>query len=78
MRTSLVELQQLEEHIFNGNDITNDHETADKVHWQKETYALVHQYGRQKMKAELETIHHTLFTDTRYARFRRHIMRLFL
>lgn len=85
MRTSLIELQQIEAHIFGthgGNQLPDaafitDAALAEKVEWQKDTYAMVNQYGRQKLKTELETIHRKLFTEPRYARFRRHIMRLF-
>lgn len=86
MRTSLIELQQIEEYIFNGkgseaalNDtsLLTDSDKAEKVMWQKETYNIVQQYGRRKLKLELETIHRKLFTESRYSKFRRQIMRLF-
>ena len=50
---------------------------AEQVQWQKQTYALVRQYGRQQLRAELEKVHHTLFTRPEHQSFRQKILRLF-
>ena len=48
-----------------------------KVMWHKETLALVQQYGRNSLKAEIETIHQKLFSLPEHVGFRQKIMRLF-
>lgn len=84
MRTSLIEIQQIEDHLFGkdstsliGSSIVTDVDRAERVMWQKEAYAMVHRYGRNKLRDELEAIHNKLFTESPYARFRRQVMRLF-
>lgn len=40
-----------------------DQDLADKMCWQKKTYALIRQYGRKQLKAEIEAVHQQLFTQ---------------
>lgn len=54
-----------------------DAELSDKVHWQQKTYALVQQYGRKKLKMELEAIQQRLFSESRFATFRNKIKNIF-
>lgn len=44
---------------------------------QRKLHFLVRQYGRKKLKAELETIHHELFNDPVNDSFRKKIMQQF-
>jgi hypothetical protein len=87
MRTSLNNLQEIEGFllkrlappealVFEARMIV-DHDLVQQVNLQKETYAAIQQYGRRKLKVELETVHQTLFTLPKHQRFRERIMALF-
>lgn len=54
-----------------------DNELADKVIWQQKTYALIKQYGRRQLKAEIEAVHEQLFTKPEHQSFSQKIWRLF-
>ena len=87
MRTSLIKLQEIEEFVLQSADVTDrlvfearmivDPALAHEVTRQKETYTLIQQYGRRKLKAELEAVHQTLFTQPIHRRFRQKILSLF-
>jgi hypothetical protein len=87
MRISLNKLQEIEAFVLrNGQPgdallfearMIIQPELAGEVSLQKETYAVIKQYGRRKLKAELETVHQQLFTQTQYQRFRQKVMALF-
>ncbi len=47
------------------------------VFFQKKTYALVQQYGRRKMKQDLEKAHQNLFRDPTKTAFQNEINNLF-
>jgi hypothetical protein len=87
MRTSLNEIKQIEDHLFNEVDpqesvlfearLILNPQFADNVKWQQQTYQLVKQYGRKKLKAELEVVHQQLFTQTEHRSFAQKIRALF-
>jgi hypothetical protein len=88
MRTSLNEIKVLEQHLlqeappedsllFEAHMILAP-ELKEKVQWQQKTYQLVRAYGCKKLKAEIEAVHHQLFTETKYRGFRQKILDLFL
>ena len=87
MRTSLIKLQEIEGFVYQSTDITDrlvfearmivDPALIQEVTLQKEAYALIQQYGRRKLKAELEAVHKTLFTQPAHQRFRQKILALF-
>jgi hypothetical protein len=87
MRTSLNEIKQIEDHLFNEVDpqesvlfearLILNLQFADNVKWQHQTYQLVKQYGRKKLKAELEVVHQQLFTQTEHGSFAQKIRALF-
>jgi hypothetical protein len=54
-----------------------DPDLAQQVNLQKDTYAVVQQYGRHKLKAQLADVHQQLFTQSKHQRFRQKIMALF-
>lgn len=87
MRTSLNKLQEIEAFVlrtghasdallFEARMIVTPELTAE-VALQKDTYAVINQYGRRKLKAELELVHQQLFTQTKYQRFRQKVLALF-
>lgn len=87
MRTSLIETQQIEAHLMHLSDpgdalvfearLLIEPELNDKMQWQKETYQIIRQYGRDQLKQEIEAVHRKLFTEAKHAGFRRKITRLF-
>lgn len=87
MRTSLNEIKQIEDHLFNQADpqdsvlfeakLILDSRLYENVTWQQKTYTLVKQYGRKKLKAELEAVHQQLFTHQEHQSFAQKILALF-
>ena len=87
MRTSLNEIKLIDDHIFN----TGTHEDVllfdamlilnpgltNRVMWQKKTHAIVQQYGRKKLKAEIDSVHRRLFSQPEHRSFRERILGLF-
>ena len=87
MRTSLNEIKLIDEHLFNTGS-TEDRLLFDvmlilnpslpeQVMWQKNTHAIVQQYSRKKLKAEIETVHQKLFNNSQHTSFRQKIMSFF-
>jgi hypothetical protein len=52
-------------------------EFKDNLFWQKQTYALVQDYGRQQLKAEIQKAETKLFQEKRFTRFRKQIFQIF-
>jgi hypothetical protein len=87
MMTSLNKLREIEGFVLRTADTGDalvfearmivDPNLAREVSLQKEAYAIIHQYGRRKLKAELEAVHQQLFTEPQYSTFRQKIMALF-
>ncbi|SDH41563.1 hypothetical protein ACRQ5D_33510 [Mucilaginibacter sp. P25] len=87
MRTSLNEIKEIDDHVlgqtapddallFEAKRIINP-SLKYKVMWHKQTLTLVQQYGRNSLKAEIETVHQKLFSLPEHAGFRQKVMRLF-
>lgn len=87
MRTSLNEISLIDERIFNTAPPENkllldamliiNPALNEQVAWQKQTHAIVKQYSRKKLKAEIEAVHHQLFNKPEHLSFRQRIMALF-
>jgi len=87
MRTSLNEIKLIDEHLFNQGDTGDkllfnamliiDNGLADKIGLQKKTHAIIRQYSRKKLKAEIEAVHHKLFNEAGHRTFRQKIMSFF-
>jgi hypothetical protein len=87
MRTSLNEIKLIDGHLFNQGT----HEDAllfdamliinpglsNQIMWQKKTHGVVQQYGRKKLKAEIEEVHRQLFSEAAHQSFRQKILSLF-
>jgi hypothetical protein len=87
MRTSLNEIKLIDSHLFNQGT----HEDAllfdamliinpclsKQIMWQKKTHAIVQQYGRKKLRAEIEEVHQKLFNKPGHQSFRQKILSLF-
>ncbi|HEY5326563.1 MAG TPA: hypothetical protein VIJ27_06150 [Mucilaginibacter sp.] len=87
MRISLNEIKLIDDHIFNQGT----HEDAllldallilnpalsNQIRWQKKAHTIIKQYGRKKLKAEIESVHRKLFHEPIHQSFRLRILRLF-
>jgi len=45
--------------------------------WQQKTYAIIRQYSRRQLKAEIELVHQQLFNEPEHSSFRQKIMSFF-
>lgn len=77
MRTSLVEIEQIEEHLLNGAPMPTAPQDVDGMYWQARTYQLVNAYGRHQLKSELQTVHNQLLGEGKWSRLKRRILRYF-
>lgn len=81
------EIKQIEDHLFKtdaGEDavvfeakLILDAGLHEKLLWQKSVYALVNEYGRGKLKKELEAVHRKLFHEPEHESFRKKIFNIF-
>ena len=87
MRTLLNEIKLIDDHIFSRGTIGDqlvfdamqiiDDGLPAKIIWQKNTHAIIQQYSRKKLKAEIETVHQKLFNEPVHRSFRQKIMWFF-
>lgn len=87
MRTSLTEIQQTEAYLLHQTTqgerllfearLVIQPELRDNMHLQQETYRLVKQYGRKKIREEIEAVHRKLFSEPQHKSFREKIAALF-
>lgn len=87
MRTSLNEVKDLEELLLGQGDpskrlvtearVLTNSELQQKADWQLRTYDLVCDYGRQKLRREIQSVERQLFTLPRYRSFRDRIRSIF-
>lgn len=87
MRTSLNEIKEIDDYVlklappdeallFEAKLIINPG-LKQQVVWHKQALNLVQQYGRNNLRAEIETVHQKLFSLPEHQGFRQKIMRLF-
>ena len=87
MRTSLNEIKLIDGRIFNTNPpedallfdalLIINPELGQQLMWQQKAHAIVKQYSRKKLKAEIEAVHQQLFHKPQHSGFRRRILNLF-
>ena len=87
MRTSLNEIKLIDGHLFNQGPhedrllfdamLILDTGLPEKILWQKNAHAIVQQYGRKKLKAEIGAVHQKLFNGPVHQSFRQKILSLF-
>jgi hypothetical protein len=87
MRTLLNEIKLIDNHLFNqanaGDALLFDAmlilnpALQENVLWQKKTHAIIQQYSRKKLKAEIDSVHQRLFTEPAHQSFRQRIWDLF-
>lgn len=87
MRTSLAELQQLDDYVqgtaqpqdallFQAKLIINPALQQD-VCLHKQTLTVVNAYGRKQLRAVISDVHHQLFTQPKHQSFRQKILSIF-
>ena len=87
MRTSLNNIKVIDDYLlgsmppgdallFEANKLLNSDLASDIQH-QQNTYAIIRQYGRQKIKAEIMDVQKTLTTAQRHRGFMQRIANLF-
>ena len=87
MRTSLNDIQQIDDYLLKyGGEADNRLFEArlilqpalrESLLWQQKTYAIVRQYSRRQLKAEIAAVHQQLFHEPEHNSFRRKIMAFF-
>lgn len=87
MRTSLIEIQQIEELILGatpGGDRLClearqliDPAFADRIAWQEKTYQVIQEYGRRQVQAEIKALDNKLFNHSTYQGFQARILSIF-
>ncbi|WKN40465.1 hypothetical protein [Tunicatimonas pelagia] len=87
MRTSLIETEQIEKYIQQRGDLSNrlliearmqvNHELAERVAFQKQTYRAIQEYGRQQLRAEICRVQRKVFSDSAYKKFQTKIRSYF-
>lgn len=87
MKTSWNELRLIEDYLkanvepadqvlFEARLILQP-ELKDNVYWQKRTYGMIQQYGRQQLRSEIAKVHEKLFSAPEHQSFRQKIRKLF-
>jgi len=83
----LNEIKLIDDHIFHKGTVEDrllfdamliiSPGLNNQMEWQRKTHAIVEQYGRKKLKAEIEAVHRQLFTGPAHLTFRQKILDLF-
>ena len=81
------EIKLIDDHIFNRNTpedalvfdalLILNSGLSNQIMWQKKAHAMVQQYGRKKLKAEIGAVHQKLFNEPAHQSFRQKILGLF-
>jgi len=87
MRTSLVEIEQIEDWLLKKGDIQDRLVTEGKIlsnpalevkaQWQMKSYDLIREYGRKKLLQEIKDVENSLFKSSRYKSFQIRIRSIF-
>jgi hypothetical protein len=87
MRTSLNNIQSIEDYLFGRMDpgdavlfeanVLLNNDLKFEVQHQQSTYEMIRQYSRQKMKAEIRAVQETLATAPQHQGFMQRIAKLF-
>lgn len=87
MRTSLIETEQIEKFIRQEGDASEhllmearmqiDSELAQRVAFQKQTYQLIREYGRQQLRGEIHQAQKKIFSDSAYRKFQTRVRSYF-
>lgn len=87
MKTSWIKTKKTEEflhkrlspdeHLLYTAELLIDCEKQSNTAAQEQTYELVKLYSRRKLRAEIELVHQTLFSDNKHSTFKKMIFSIF-
>lgn len=87
MRTSLIEIKQIEDWLLRRGDIKDrlvteakiisSPEIREKAEWQMKSYDLIRQYGREKFLQEVKAVEYGLFHSPKHKSFQNRIKSIF-
>jgi hypothetical protein len=87
MRTSLNDIQQIDDYLLQYAGKTDralfearlilQPALQESLLWQQKTYDIIRQHSRRRLKAEIESVHQHLFTESEHISFRRKIQKIF-
>ena len=87
MRTSLIETEKIDLYLLNQSTTEDrllfdamlilDLDLKDRVLWQGKTHAMVNQYSRKQLKAEIAAVQQHLFCEPTHTSFREKVMSFF-
>lgn len=87
MRTSLIEIQKIENWLLKRGDpqdrlvtearLISSPEFKENARWQEKAYQLVHLYGREKLLEEINAIEYQLFHTSKYKSFQDRVRSIF-
>jgi hypothetical protein len=83
----MCETQQIEHYVLNtlpheekllmDAKLLLDKDLNERLLLQKQTYAMVQQYGRKLLRAEIENVHGMMFSESKFQNFRKKIFNIF-
>ncbi len=73
----LINSLQPEDRLVMDAKILLNKDLREKAYWQKQTYLLIRQHSRKKLKAEIEAVHKKMFTEIFFESFRQKISSIF-
>lgn len=87
MRTSLIEIEQIEDFLLKRGEVEDRLVTEAKIlsnpelkeltHWQVKSYDLIQQYGREKLRLEIKAAEYRIFHASKYKSFQSRIQSIF-
>ena len=87
MRTSLIEIERIENWMFGQGDpqekllieakIRMIPEFKEKAEWQAKSYQIIQEYGRQQFKKQLQEVEKELFQSAKHKSFQQRIKGIF-
>jgi len=87
MRTSLIEIEQIEnwlleqgnvqERLVTEAKVLSNPALQEKVFWQSKSYQLIQLYGREKLLQEIKVVERQLFNSKKHKSFQQRIKSIF-
>ncbi|MEL6536655.1 MAG: hypothetical protein AAFQ98_14650 [Bacteroidota bacterium] len=87
MRTSLLEIAEIEDWVLQQGDpaqrlimegkLLLSPALQEQVKWQTQTYAVVRQYGQEKLREEIKAVEKELFSAPKHRQFQDRIRSIF-
>ncbi len=87
MRTSLIEIEKIENWLLEKGDIQerlltearvlSDSAYKNNAHWQSESYDVIRFYGREKLRREIKQVERRLFYSKEHSLFQKLVNKIF-